>query len=182
MNENNEYYEEHDLKHRHEHYGCFHERHPWLAHLLTALSVLIGAFLAFYVVTDWHYKRLLDPVHQMKKMERMMMKEDRAMHKMLKRDFRTERNLESYIQLDEAPDSYIVTVNLRPFNNDEENVSISTDNNVLTINASNEKNKKNSSRVLSVSQSYAFPNNVNFDRISKERRGDKYIITVPVKQ
>ena len=74
MNENNEYYEEHDLKHRHEHYGCFHERHPWLAHLLTALSVLIGAFLAFYVVTDWHYKRLLDPVHQMKKMERMMMK------------------------------------------------------------------------------------------------------------
>ena len=110
-----------------------------------------------------------------------MMKEDRAMHKMMKRDFRTERNLESYIQLDEAPDSYIVTVNLKPFNNDEENVSISTDDNVLTINASNEKNKKNSSRVLSVSQSYAFPNNVNFDKITKERRGDKYVITVPMK-
>lgn len=182
MNENNEYYEEHDLKHHHDHdhYDCFHHRHPWLSHLLTALSVLLGAFLAFYVVTDWHYKNLLNPVHQMRKMEKMMLKEDRAMQKMMQRDFRTERNLESYIQLDETSDAYIITVNLRPFNNDEENVSISTDDNTLTVHATNEKNKKNNSKVLAVSQSYAFPGNVNFNKITKERRGDKYIITIPM--
>lgn len=179
MNENNEYYEEHSTRH-HDHYECFHHKHPVLSHFLTALLALIGAFLAFYVVTDWHYKQMLDPVHQMRKMERMMMKEDRAMTKMMKRDFRTERNLESYIQLDEMPDAYIITVNLRPFNNDEENVSISTDDNVLTVHATNEKNKKNSSKVLAVSQSYAFPNNVDFNKITKERKGDKYIITIPM--
>ena len=108
-----------------------------------------------------------------------MMKEDRAMQKMMQRDFRTERNLESYIQLDETSDAYIITVNLRPFNNDEENVSISTDDNTLTVHATNEKNKKNSSKVLAVSQSYAFPGNVNFNKITKECKGDKYIITIP---
>lgn len=182
MNENNEYYEEHDLKHHHDHdhYECFHHKHPWLSHLLTALLALLGAFLAFYVVTDWHYKRLLDPVHQMRKMERMMMKEDRAMAKMMHKDFRSERNLESYIQLAETSDAYVITVNLRPFNNDDENVSISTDDNTLTIHATNEKNKKNSSKVLAVSQSYAFPDNVDFNKITKERRGDKYIITIPM--
>ncbi len=181
MNENNEYYEEHDLKHHHHHdkYECFHHRHPWLSHLLTALLSLLGAFLAFYVVTDWHYKRMLDPVHQMRKMEKMMMKEDRAMHKMMQKDFRTERNLESYIQLDETSDAYVVTVNLRPFDNDEDNVKVSTDDNVLTVQASNEKNKKNGSKVLAISQSYAFPPNVNFNKMTKERKGDKYLITIP---
>ena len=124
MNENNDYYEEHNTtrydRHDH-HHECFAHKHPWLSHLLTALSVLLGAFLAFYVVTDWHFKRMLDPVHQMKRMERMMMKEDRAVQDMIQRDLRTERTLESYIQIDEKDNAYVITVNLRPFNNDERN-------------------------------------------------------------
>lgn len=177
MNENNEYYEEHE-KH-HEKYECFHHKHPWISHLLTFFMALLGAFLAFYVVTDWHYKTMFNPIHQMKKMEKMMMKEDRAMQKFMQNDLRMERNLESYIQLEETPDAYFVIVNLRPFNNDTENVSITTDENVLTIHATNEKNKKNNSKILSVSQSYTFPGNINLDNITKERKGDKYVITIP---
>lgn len=186
MNENNEYYEEHDLKHHHDHdhYECFHHKHPWLSHLLTALLSLLGAFLAFYVVTDWHYKRMLDPVHQMKRMEKMMNREDRAMQQMMQKDFRTERNiernLESYINIDETPDAYVITVNLRPFNNNKDNVSISTDDNILTVHATNENAQKNGSRALAVSQSYAFSKKVDFNKITKKCAGDKYIITVPM--
>lgn len=183
MNENNDYYEEHNTTHydRHDHHHeCFAHKHPWLSHLLTALSVLLGAFLAFYVVTDWHFKRMLDPIHQMKRMERMMMKEDRAAQHMIERDLRTERNLESYIQIDEKSDAYVITVNLRPFNNDEKNVSISTDDNILTVHATNERNQKNGSRELAVSQSYAFSKDVNFSKMTKKREGDKYLITIPM--
>lgn len=176
MNENNEYYDE---RGKHDRYECFHHRHPWLSNLLTALSVLLGAFLAFYVVSDWHLKRVLDPVHQMRKMEKMMMKEDRAMQNLMRKEFMSERAMESYIHLDETPDAYIVVVNLRPFNNDEDNISISADENVITINASNEKNKRNSSKVFAVSQSYALPEKINASKITKKRTGDKYFITVP---
>ncbi len=183
MSEYNENYEQHDTTNHYHHDDkntCFHHKHPFLSHLLTALSVLLGAYLAFYTVSDWHFKRMLDPVHQMRKMERMMMKEDRAVQRMVQRDLRTEKTLGSYIQIAEQPDAYIITVNLKPFDNNEDNVSIATDDDILTVHASNEKDNKTGMRALSVSQSYAFSRDVNFSKITKKRTGDKYIITVPV--
>ena len=85
MSENNENYEEHYTKEHHHHYETFHERHPLLSTLLTTLAVLLGAYLAFYTVTDWHFKRMLDPIHQMKRMEKMMIKEDKAMNKFMQK-------------------------------------------------------------------------------------------------
>ena len=174
MSENE--YEEHNLKHEHE---CFCKKHPLMSHILVGLLILTGAFLAFYVVADWHYKQMFNPFQQMKKMEKMMMLEEQAMHKMMQKDFRMEKATESFIRLDETPNSYLIIVNLKPFNSNPENVSVTIDDNVITVNASNEHNKKNSSKILSVSQSYIFPIKVNFDKLSKERQGDKYIITIP---
>ncbi len=184
MNEYNENYNEHERNHNQYNsnkYDCFHHKHPFLSHLMTALAMLLGAYLAFYVVSDWHFKRMLDPIHQMKRVERMMMKEDRALQKFAQREINTERNIESYIKLDETPNAYIVTVNLKPFDNDEDNVSISTDDNTLTVHANGEKKQRNGMKALAISQSYEFPQKVDFNKISKKVNGDKYLITIPIK-
>lgn len=176
MSENNEHLEEH------ERYENFHYKHPWCSTLIIALSVLIGSFLAFYVVVDWHFKRMFDPAVQMKRMEHLMKKEDRAFQNFMKHDFnKAEREMNGFIQLDENEDEYIVSVNLRSFNNDENNISISAEDNILTVHATNEKNKKNNSKVLEVSQSYLFPSRVDFSKITKKRLGDRYLIIVPKK-
>ena len=66
-------------------HDSFSHRHPVLKHLLYGLLALIGAFLAFYVVTDWYFKSMLDPVNQMKRMERAIERRDRQMEKHLKK-------------------------------------------------------------------------------------------------
>ena len=53
--------------------GCFWCKHPICKSIFIALLVFFGAFAAFYVVTDWHFKRMLDPSVQMRKVEKMMM-------------------------------------------------------------------------------------------------------------
>ena len=51
---------------RHEGFDdCFLCKHPALKHVLVGLLVFFGAFAAFYVVADWHFKRMLDPMVQM---------------------------------------------------------------------------------------------------------------------
>ena len=203
MNENNENYDEHNALHTHHHQDYIHEihnEHPWISTLMTALLVLLGAFLAFYAVADWHFKRMLDPMSQMKHMERMMMKEDMAMQKMFGHDYRGKnlqdksfatkgcpvknlpnaQKIENFIKLDETADFYIITVDLRPFDNDDDNVSVSINNNILTVHAVNEKTQRGNSRMTAVSQSFMFPKGTNFNKISKEQVGDKYIITIPM--
>ena len=84
------------------------------------------------------------------------------------------------INLDETADFYIITVDLRPFDNDDDNISVSINNNILTVHAVNEKTQRGNTRMTAVSQSFMFPRETNFSKMTKEHVGDKYIITVPV--
>ena len=75
-----------DNNYRHEEFDdCFLCKHPALRHFLTGLLVFLGAFAAFYVVSDWHFKRMLDPVSQMKRMDRAFMQRERNFDKMERR-------------------------------------------------------------------------------------------------
>ena len=179
MSENNENYEEHYTTNHHHHYETFHEKHPWLSTLLTTLAVLLGAYLAFYTVTDWHFKRMLDPIHQMKRMEKMMIKEDRAMNKFMQKSFNEERRFSNYINLEEFDDGYTVTVNLKPFNNNEGNINVSTEKNTLNIVASSDEKNKDMRHSLTINQSYIFPDDVNFKGMTKKRIGDNLVIAIP---
>ena len=83
MDENN-----YENSHEHKAENCFLCGHPVLRHILVGILTFLGAFAAFYVVTDWHYKRMLDPMVQMRKMDRMMMKEARMAEKVARRDLK----------------------------------------------------------------------------------------------
>ncbi len=181
MDENNNY----ENREQHHHYDdCWLCHHPVLKHILTALMVFLGAYLAFYTVTDWHFKRMMDPAVQMRRFEKNMMREHRQMERMyrknIERGMRLGEESENYIHLEKKGDAYEIIVNLRPFDNNEKNVEVSTDGDTLTVTAAGESSTKHHDKMIKVMQQYDFDDNVDFDAISKNKKGDMYIITVPI--
>ena len=181
MDENN-----YGNKQEHNHENCFLCKHPVMKHVLIGILTFLGAFAAFYVVTDWHYKRMLDPFVQMRKMDNMMMKEARqaewnAKKEILKGDW-LEHKASEIVHIEKSDDAYKIIINLKPFDNDEKNVEVTTDGNKLTVNAAGETRKRNKNAIIRFSQSFIFPEEANLSEISKFKDGDKYFIVVPLKE
>ncbi len=166
------------------HHDCFFHRHPVLKHLLYGLLALIGAFLAFYVVTDWYFKAMIDPVSQMRRMDRTIEHHDRQMEKAFKKAFKgTERLQERanhVIRLEQTDDEYKILVDLVPLNNSEKNVEVKTDGNILTVKAMGMHGFGERKSIVEFTQSYMFGDDVDLTKLTKKRKGDMYIITIPV--
>ena len=175
--------DENNYEHHH-HDNCFLCGHPVLKHILRGLLTFLGAFAAFYVVTDWHYKRMLDPVVQMRKMDRIMQKEDRYARKMFHREMmegaKIDSKINQIVHIEKLDDFYKIIIDLKPFDNNEKNVEIKTEGDTLTIHAAGENTKHNRNAILNFSQSFRFPEDVDLTRIAKTREGHNYIITVPI--
>lgn len=177
MNENRDYeYREHDD-------SCFVCKHPIMKHICIALLTFLGAFMAFYVVTDWHYKRMLDPAVQMRKMDKMMRSDARYMDKLASKETFKEmqptRRDDSFIRLEKTDKNYKVIVDLRPFDNDEKNVEVLANGNVLTINAAGSSKKHWHEKILKISQNYMFDDDINLNNITKIREGKDLVIYIP---
>lgn len=175
--------DENNYEHHHRHEDCFLCGHPVVKHILTGLLVFLGAFAAFYVVTDWHYKRMLDPVVQLKKMDNMMRKENFYAHKMMRKGLnegvKIEAKASQIVHIEKLDDIYKIVIDLKPFDNNEKNVEVIAAGDTLTINAAGEQKGHRKSEILRFSQSFSFPDDVDLSRISKTREGNQYVITVP---
>ena len=166
------------------HNNCWLCNHPVFKHILVALMVFIGAYLAFYTVADWHFKNMMNPAMQMRRMERKMLQEQNQLEKMYRHNFdkemRFEQQTSGYIRLEKRNDAYEIIVNLRPFDNNDKNVEFSTSNNTLTVTAAGENTSKKHDRIIKVMQRYDFDDSVDLDAISTMRKGDNYIISIPI--
>ena len=185
-----------DNNYRHEDFdNCFLCKHPVLKHILTGLLVFLGAFAAFYVVTDWHFKRMMDPVSQMRRIDKAIMQREKSFDKMERRALkaqerydrkafnaqeRMERTVSGFVHVEKTPDCYKIVIILRPFDNDETNVEVKTDGNTVVINAAGEKNKHNKKEIIRFSQAFNFGEDIDTDNITKIRQRDDYIINVPI--
>ena len=174
-----------DNNYRHEEFdNCFLCKHPALKHVLVGLLVFLGAFCAFYVVADWHFKRMTDPVYQMRKMDRAILQREKHFDKIAQKAFSQEQRMAKssaqFVSIERMPDAYRFVIDLRPFGDDEKNVEVRTQGNNLSINAVGERNSRNKEELVRYSQSFAFTENVNMDEITKVREGHNYIITIPI--
>ncbi len=173
------------MEENHEHkYGL--ERHPIMKYFLLGLLALIGAFLAFYVVTDWYFKAMLNPVNQMKRMDKVIEKRDREMEKAFKKAFQgTERLQERanhVIRLEQSDNEYKVLVDLVPLNDNEKNVSVKTNGNILTVKAVGLHGFGDRKSLVEFTQSYMFGDDVDLAKLTKERKDEMYIITIPINE
>ena len=160
--------------------NCFLCKHPALKHVLIGLLIFFGCFSAFYVVSDWHFKRMYDPVYQMRRFDRAMMKDERRLDKMVKKEFQRQ-NAAQFIHVEKTSDAYKIIIDLRPFDNNEKNVEVKAQGNTLFINAAGERNNNNREELIKYNQAFAFTEAIDTSEITKVREGNHYIITVPFK-
>ena len=181
MDENNNY---ENREHHRYHNDCWLCDHPVFKHIITALMVSFGAYPALHTVTDWHFKRMMDPAMQMRRIERKMLHEQKQIENMYKRNMergmRLEEQTAGYIRAEKRPDAYEIIVNLRPFDNSDKNVEVRTDGDTLIVIAAGEKETRNHDKVIKVIQQFTFDDEVDLSAITKTRRGNNYIITVPI--
>lgn len=163
---------------------CFMCHHPILKLIFISLLVFFGAFSAFYVVTDWHFKRMFDPVYQMHKMEQMMIRDqhklDKFMNHQFHHDMAMEKGIQRYFRLEKTPQNYRIIIDLKAFDNNEKNIEVLTNENSLTVNAAGETQKRGHNEILRVSQTFAFDEDVDLSKINKIREGSNYIIVIPI--
>ncbi len=161
-------------------------RESWLKILCIILAVFIGAFLAFYVVADLTFTRITSPAYHMKKMEKLMKKEE-------KRFKRLEKSIDAVnpfepklapmlVNLVKEPEEYKIIVDLGPLDNNENNVNVKLEDNIITVYGEIERKKHHREDIMSFSQSYYLDEKIEADNMTKERMGNRYIITVPFKE
>lgn len=153
--------------------------HPFWKSFLVGLMTFLGAFCAFYVVSDWHFKRMMHfpPVG---KMDKMFKKEMRDMNKYMKSEYGMLKQSSNVIHLEQGSDAYRILIDLRAFDNNENNVQVSSNGNILTINGRSIKKTKRDEQISEFQQSYMFGDDVKLKEMTKEIKGNYYIITIPI--
>ena len=78
-------------------------------------------------------------------------------------------------------DEYVIVVDLKPFDNDENNIRFNVKGNVVTVSGNVINNKKNKESRYYFTESFEIPEKIILSEITKEKVKDKYIITLPVR-
>lgn len=156
--------------------------HKVLKVLGIILATFIGAFLAFYLAADITLHRLLSPEYQLKKMEKIIQKQEKSLQRFDER--MSEHPFEPkmapmLVNLVKEPSEYKLIVDLKPLNGNDKNIDIQFKDKMLTISGNLDEVDKHSERVVRFSQSFYVDDELNIEKMTKEKHGNKYIITIP---
>ncbi len=154
--------------------------------IMIGLLIFIGAFCAFYTVADWYIKSLLGPMFgpfpSPSRMERMIEKDMRAMDSMMREDKRFSKKAAQVIHLEQTKDAYKVIIDLRAFDNNENNLKTSVNGRILTITGRTVRKSKHNEQISEFQQNYMFGDNVKLEDLTKETDGNYYVITIPIQE
>ena len=151
-------------------------------HLLKVIGVIIatflGAFLAFYFAVDLTLNRMFNPEYQIRKMERTMNNIQKFDEKMMESPF-VPKMSPMLVNLVKEPNEYKIIVDLKSLGDDEKNVDVKLDNNIVTISGDMQKKELKGEKIMNFSQSFYLDEKLIPNKIIKERKGNKYIVTIP---
>ncbi len=138
------------------------------------LAVFFATFCAVYVVVDMNMNRLgFTPfVVGFQQFEKIFNEEEQYL----------EKNSPAPVKIESKSDKYIITINLKTFDNDPNNLDIDIEENGVKITGKVVKNDGNEVRESSFYQNMIFPNKINEEKSSQQQKGNKLIITLPFKK
>ncbi len=160
-----------------------HKKHCLLKYLGLVLATILGAFLAFYFVLNTTINHFMSPYYAMNQMDKMIEREN---NEFMKDDIPIfGLNKEQYkhheiITLMRTPEAYKFIIDLKPFHGNVNAINIETKNGQITINGEVSTNKKHEKSLAKISQTYLLENGANYNKISKKKIDNNYIITVPI--
>ncbi len=151
-------------------------------HLLKVVGVILatflGAFLAFYLAVDLTLNRMLNPEYQIKKLEKTMHKIEKFDDKMMENPF-VPKMSPMLVNLVKEASEYKIIVDLKPLGDDEKNVDVSLKDNVITVSGDMQQKELRGEKIMNFSQAFYLDEKLISNKISKEKKGNKYIITIP---
>ncbi len=182
MDENKDYNEE-----KIDEYNVIPHKHTggWIKFALVLIVLFLACYLAVYYVLDQMRHAYYMPAMPVESIDRILQEQDR----MFERDMSAfpmhdkammvvKNPVETY--KDDNLDAYKMIINLKPFNNNPDNLSIDIQSNKVSIKGKTEKTGKHSEKVYAFSQSFILPENIDIEKVSKQKHGHKYIITMPI--
>lgn len=161
-----------------------HKTEHWVKFALILLVLFIACYLAVYYVLDQMRHAYYMPPMPMNNIDRIINEQERMfegmgampMHNAAIMMMKTP--IETY--KDDSQHAYKMIIDLKPFNNSPNNVSVDVQKNKISVNGLGEKAGKHSDKVYSFSQSFVLPEDIDTDAVTKERKGHKYIVTMPI--
>ncbi len=157
----------------------------WLRVLGIIVITFLVAFLAFFAALEFSLHRMMDPVYHAKKIEKMMRQEQKRIEKfedkMMENPFEPKMQ-PMLVNLVKENDEYKVIVDLKPLGGNDKNIKVNLENNVISIYGDMEKKEHRGEEIMSFAQSYYLDEKINSDKMTKEKKGDKYIITIPFEE
>ena len=157
-------------------------KHHWFRVATVALVTFIMSFLAFYIIMEMMYQRITCSNFNLKNFEKMIQQEQRDFRRM------EEKMMESpfipkmrpmIVNLVKENSEYKVIVDLNPFEGDEKGININIEDKILTISGEMDKKSFGNEKIINFTQSYYLDENLEKDKITKEKKGNKYIISIP---
>lgn len=150
-----------------------HEEHNTqvLKFIAIIVAIFLGTFAAVYTIVDMTmYKLGFQPfVTLTKEFEKMF--DDEI-------DF-LEKSSPAPIKIEDKDDKYVVTINLKNFDNNPDNIDISVENNGIKMSGSLKHNTQNEVKENSFYQNIIFPNKIDETNIKKEVKKKNIVITIP---
>lgn len=183
---------------------CF-KNHCWKMCLGMIIAAFIGGFLASYFVIDQIMERSAHkyyavPPHIIEQkmfndMERDFRDNMRDIEKIMQKTHRppipkkpgigispifTDQNIKVKSEFEDG--IFSVSVNLKPFQGDEDKISYSVHGRKLTIFGKSVITKENGSEEIAFSQDFLLPDGADILNIKKYKDGKKLIISIPVRE
>ena len=157
-------------------------KHHWLRIVATAIMTFIIAFLAFYLVMEIMVHKMTDPIYQIQRMEKMVQKDAHRIenyeNKLMENPFEPKMR-PMLVNLIKETNEYKIIVDLKPFDGEENGIDVSIQDKALTVNGELDKKFHNNEKIIKFTQTYYLDERLKINEMTKEKRGDKYIITIP---
>ena len=133
------------------------------------------------VIGIWHMKMMMNrPFMPPRNLEQMVMKDMKSMDNMLRADRKMMHKAANVIHFEKTKDYYKIIIDLRAFDNNENNVQVLTNGNILTIRGRSIRKSKNNEQISEFQQNYMFGENVKLKDLTKETDGNYYVVTIPI--
>ena len=159
-------------------------KHHWLRIGAIVIMTFIIAFLAFYIVMEIMINRIANPYYQAKQMEKVLIKQEQNMNKFYEQEMNNPfvpKMRPTIVNLVKEPNEYKVIVDLTALDGNENAVSFTINNNELTITGEVDKKIRGEEKIIKFTQTYYLEEKFDENQITKEKKGNKYIITLPFK-
>lgn len=161
-----------------------HKTEHWVKFALLLLALFIACYLAVYYILDQMRHSYYIPHLPMDNIDRIINEQDRIfegmgalpMHNNALMMMKTP--VETY--KDDNQDAYKMVIDLKPFNNNPNNVTVDIQAHKVSVTGLGEKTGKHSDKVYSFSQSFVLPEKIATEKVTKEKTRHKYIITMPI--